>query len=128
MSQIDYDSKYYREPKNKFKRGQCTWHCFGRAMEQAGKTIKFNSSSGNHAKTWLERVTNCEEIDYPVADSIAVFNNHVVYIEDVDTSNDTIEFTEAHYSGHVDGELQEMDLEKFKTNGYRGTFLGFLEL
>lgn len=84
--------------------GQCTWYCYGRAHEVLGKRLTFSATSGNHAGTWYNRITNGVKMQTPVANSIAVWSGgrygHVAYVEKV--VGDLIYFTEANWDANDD--------------------------
>lgn len=95
--------------------GQCTWYCWGRAMEKTG--IRLNTV--NNANTWLSRLNTggaraVWDSGAPRKDSIAVKTSgtwgHVMYIEDV--IGDTVYYTEAnvpmnHVVDSTDGILKK---------------------
>jgi len=96
-------------PRNtEFGEGQCTWYCYGRAIEKLGKKITFDGSG--MAENWLESVGNCEISNDKNAirpDCIAVSKSigHVIYIEYID--GDTVYYSEANWPR--DDELDEND-------------------
>ncbi|AUS98017.1 hypothetical protein CDQ84_18535 [Clostridium thermosuccinogenes] len=80
--------------------GQCTWFCWGRALEKCGRSIRFNGD--NNAKNWYSNAisgysSKQPSTVYPMKNAIACFsdskNGHVVFIEDVVGS--TVYYTEA---------------------------------
>lgn len=90
-STLNYSRSFYT---NRFSRGQCTWHCFGRAQEAYGKMITFKTDTGLNGKVWYTAVNNCSILGPSSANarenSIAVWSNsgagHVGYVEKVDTN------------------------------------------
>lgn len=138
-STLNYNSDCYGR---KFDEGQCTWHAFGRAIEVTGKTITFSATSGLHAKTWWNYVTNCAKSSTPRANSIAVWDDggtygHVAYVEAV-LDDGTVYYTEANWKGTLDvldsedGKVREKSTSamatRTTTEGVVYNLLGYLYL
>ena len=138
-STLNYNSDCYGR---KFDEGQCTWHAFGRAIEVTGKTITFSATSGLHAKTWWNYVTNCVKSSTPRANSIAVWDDggtygHVAYVEAV-LDDGTVYYTEANWKGTLDvldsedGKVREKSTSamatRTTTKGVVYNLLGYLYL
>ncbi len=126
-SNLNYNSSNY----NKFTPGQCTWHCYGRAREAAGKTIVFSVATGNDAGKWYDRITNyTRKSTFAVADhSIAVWAGHVAYVEAVSGNN--IYFTEANYPwddalSADDGVVKVLSKSNFEN--HCSGFIGYVHL
>ena len=89
---------------NKYSRPECTWYCWGRAMEKCGVDLTF----GGNANQWYD---NAQNAGFAVgttarANSIAVFRGtgsetrrygHVVFVERVDGS--IVYYTDGNYGG-----------------------------
>lgn len=124
--------------------GQCTWYAFGRAQEKLGVTITFSEPSGNHAKTWYDRIDNegVQKDDTPRANSIAVFApkpgktgyGHVVFIEYIHGNN--IYYSEANYGSsgngsfdfNQDGVLKCQTIAEFENRSTVNDLVGYVYL
>lgn len=134
---LDYSSTPYQASYNIFHKqhtgyeAQCTWHCYGRAREAAGKTIEFSVATGNDAGKWHDRITNYTRKSTSAAadHSIAVWAGHVAYVEAVSGNN--IYFTEANYPW--DDALSDDDgivkvLSKANFENHCSGFIGYVHL
>ena len=92
-------------------RGECTWFCWGRALEKCGKEIAFYRDTSNHGGKWYENcdanksgVTKRAAADGPVTNSICscsgrygddspTSHGHVIFVEQV--VGDNVYYTEA---------------------------------
>ena len=108
---------------NPFSKGQCTWYCFGRALEKCGVYLppwKENGGYGN-ADEWYDNAASAGfNVGYEVrSNSIACFSGmHVIFIEWVD--GETVYYTEANkdsngiYNSGVDCILVESTITKLR--------------
>lgn len=117
--------------------GQCTWFCWGRALEKCGKYIGF--SGNNDAKDWYANAVSgysrkVAGTATPIANSIACFKGstygHVVFIEAVD--GNYVYFTEANNPADNalssdDGTVRKKTISEFKTHTGK-TLAGYLVL
>lgn len=114
-SSYDGGDKFPRQ--SEYGEGQCTWYCYGRALEKLGKEITFDGSGA--AELWLDNVNNCGESKDDIhEDSIAVSKSigHVIYVEYID--GDTVYYSEVNYdeNGKIDeddGKIQSDTIEHF---------------
>ena len=128
----------YTAPVNIYSIGQCTWYCWGRALEKCGVRLTFSGTA--NAGAWYANASGgysykAGPSSTPVKNSVASFSNstagnqygHVVYVEDV--VGDTVYYTEANNPGNNvldndDGIVRTTTVAKFKTlygkvlNGY----------
>ena len=98
---VNLDNAAYR---NKYARPQCTWYCWGRAMEKCGVDLTFGGNAGD----WYNNAKNAGFSVGPTAreNSICVFRDvgsslagygHVAFIEKI--SGTTAYYTEGNYLG-----------------------------
>ena len=118
---------YTDTTKNKFSKGQCTWYCFGRAIERAGVTLSITGNGGQwyaNAESTRKRAKSLG----PISKSIASFSNtgagHVVFIEQV--SGNDVYFTEGN-SWVADGTVQKKTKAQFETL-WSNTLQGYITL
>lgn len=108
---------------NPFNKGQCTWYCFGRAIEKCGVYLpawKTNGTYGN-ADEWYDYAASSGfSVGYEVrSNSIACFSGmHVIFVEWVD--GETVYYTEANkdsngtYNSGVDCILVKSTITKLR--------------
>ena len=128
-----YSQNWYYQ-SNPTLAGQCTWFCWGRALEKCGRSITF--SGDNNAKNWYANAnggysSKQSSTATPMKNAVASFsggtNGHVVFIEDVVGS--TVYYTEANWDGdntpsYDDGRVKTVSTASFSTlhgktlNGY----------
>ena len=117
ISSSDYNSS------NPFSKGQCTWYCFGRALEKCGVYLpawKSNGTYGN-ADEWYDNAASAGfSVGYEVrSNSIACYSGmHVIFVEWVD--GETVYYTEANkdsngtYNSGVDCVLVKSTITKLR--------------
>jgi hypothetical protein len=126
---------------DRFKTGECTWYCCGRANEKFPKVnLSKLLDSGANAGLWLSKIHPENSNGHvstttsgPVVDSIAVFSGHVIYIEAI--RNNDIYYTECNYHKPLnDGNYTDDDGKLKVTNSWtdfcsssqRGKCQGFI--
>lgn len=132
-----YYSKNWYYTSNSSLLGQCTWFCWGRALEKCGRSIIFGGD--NNAKNWYANATGgysykASSATTPMANAIACFGGttygHVVFIETV--KNGYVYYTDANSTGDGalssdDGTVKCATITAFKTLGNK-TLNGYLVL
>lgn len=117
--------------------GQCTWFCWGRALEKCGCYIGFNGD--NNGKDWYANAVSgyrykASSTATPVANSIASFGGtafgHVIFIEAV--NGNTVYYTDANTNGDNaisadDGTVKTTTVSAIRTLGGK-TLNGYLVL
>lgn len=118
--------------------GQCTWFCWGRALEKCGRSINFNGRD-NNAHNWYANIysgysSKRAASASPVANSIACFTGgtygHVVFVEAVD--GNYVYYTEANNPADNaisadDGVVRKKTISEFKTHTGK-TLVGYIVL
>lgn len=88
---------YKKAVRAGFPEAQCTWYAWGRAHEKHGVSLKVRGNAGKWLDTVQEEgyVVVYEDGYYP--DSVGVFPNHVIFIEDINyrSGKAMITYTEA---------------------------------
>ena len=88
---VNLDSSPYNSETNPFYAsdlwGQCTWYCWGRALEKCGVYLPCRGNAG----AWYNEAANSGQSDIsvgqtPRANSIVVFSGHVAFIERLEGS------------------------------------------
>ena len=108
---------------NPFSKGQCTWYCFGRALEKCGVYLpawKSNGTYGNADEWYYNAASAGFSVGYEVrSNSIACYSGmHVIFVEWVD--GETVYYTEANkdsngtYNSGVDCVLVESTITKLR--------------
>ncbi len=121
----------------RFTKPNCTWYCWGRAMEKYGVNLKFTGSA--NAYQWYDHVNYNPNIakvsssSTPITDSIAVFSGgskgygHVIYIEAV--RSDYTYYTEYNFNQSENGKLQRYSTSNFKNaKGSNFSLVGYIEI
>lgn len=125
--------------------GECTWYAWGRAHEVTGQTDLPNKMAGSWYKNTPSGYTKRGPTLTPAAPGIGCFGNHVVFIEEV-TSTD-VKFSEANwytstdsrFSNGVcetpsttptgtDGQIKSLSISSFKNRSGGGTYQGCIVL
>lgn len=105
-----------------YPRGQCTWYCFGRSVER--EPYRLSDHLGD-AGQWVDgaRAKGYSIVSSPKSHSVAVFPNHVVFVEQVSSGN--VYYTEGNATG-VDGTVKKKKTSEFAT-AY-GKVKGYIDL
>ena len=127
---VNLSSSYYTSSNPFYQRwrGQCTWYCFGRAMEKCGISLPCRGDAGG----WLNEVSNSGRSDISVGDtpranSILVTAVHVAFIEKLEGNMAyTTEANVIIQGTHYDYYENSFDISGGKQFG--GTILGYIYL
>lgn len=122
--------------QNKYAKPQCTWYCWGRAMEKCGVNLTF----GGNAQNWYNNAANTAGFSVgrtPKANSIGVFSKadhigHVLFVENVQGS--TVYYSEGNYDpSSLDGKYHEgtygvNDTVRYPNTSYEEQLVGYIYL
>ena len=113
---VNIDAYMYTTNDNPFYAkgwGQCTWYCWGRAVEKCGECLKWGAESNVYgdANDWYDNAQGFYSVGTaPRANSIAVWkddsNGHVAFVESID--GDILYLTESNLKevkGYIEGWL-----------------------
>lgn len=106
-------------------KGQCTWYAWGRAYEVTGIALPCKNDAGTWLSVARENGFTTSE-DVPRANSIAVWERHVAFVESV--SGNIVNISEANWQdGTPDGTPKDITAEEMK---YRSgqQLLGYIYL
>ncbi len=134
---------YYKNGKSYV--GECTWYAWGRAHEVTGQTNLPNKMAGSWYSNAPSSYTKKAPSATPAAPGIGCFENHVVFIEEVTSTE--VKFSEANWYSSTDsrfsngvcetpssspsgtdGQIKTLTISNFKSRSGGGTYQGCIVL